>query len=578
VPCACRHVPQALARALAASRRLLVSPRAAHGSVWPQRARRFVFIALLADSGTGLAAQTQSVDAVPSFAELQDAGAVVGRITINNQNVFDLDDPKENNFLFRTANTLHIKTRPEVIQQALLFHSGEPVSVRLIEETERLLRCHGYLYDVSIRPVAYHDGVADIEVTSHDTWTLEPGLSFSRAGGANSGGISLKEGNLLGTGIAVGVSRTSDVDRSGTDFSIDYDHAFDGWTRIGYSIGTLDDGERQTATLVRPFYSLDSRWAAGVVATKDNRIESTYDAGQIVNQYRHRQQSAEVFGGLSSGLVERWTQRYSVGLAYLDEKFAREPGLVAPAALPPDQTLAAPFVRYELIEDDFQVVKNRNQIARAETVAMGLHAQVQVGRAFQAIGSTRDLWLYSASVAKGFQVRPKDTLMTSGSLSGQYGEGRVERLFLGGGAQYYRPQSERALFYASISGALLRNPQVEDMLLLGGDNGLRGYPLRYQAGNQRALLTLEQRVYTDWYPFRLFRVGGAVFFDVGRAWGGDLRNTGNPGWLSDAGFGLRILSCRSAFGNVLHADIAFPLNADSNIQSVQFLLRSRATF
>jgi outer membrane translocation and assembly module TamA len=116
------------------------------------------------------------------------------------------------------------------------------------------------------------------------------------------------------------------------------------------------------------------------------------------------------------------------------------------------------------------------------------------------------------------------------------------------------------------------------MLLLGGDNGLRGYPLRYQTGNQRALLTVEQRVYTDWYPFRLFRVGGAVFFDVGRAWGGDLRNTENPGWLSDAGFGLRIVNCRSAFGNVLHADIAFPLNGDSNIHSMQFLLRSRATF
>jgi hypothetical protein len=365
---ACRSVPHALSRAVAVSRKLLASSGGARHSVWPQRARRFVVIVLLAESGAGLSAPVQSVDAVPSFAELQIAGAIVGRITINNQNVFDLDDPKENNFLFRTANSLHIKTHAEVIQQALLFHSGEPVSVRLIEETERLLRCHGYLYDVSIRPVAYHDGVADIEVTTRDTWTLEPGLSFSRAGGANSGGISLKESNLLGTGIAVGVSRTSDVDRTGTDFSVDYDHAFDGWTHIGYSIGALDDGERQTATLVRPFYSLDTRWAAGVVATKDNRIESTYDAGEIVNQYRHRQQSAEAFAGISSGLVDGWTQRYSVGLAYLDEKFAREPGLVAPAALPPDETLNAPFLRYELIEDDFRVVKNRNQIARAETV------------------------------------------------------------------------------------------------------------------------------------------------------------------------------------------------------------------
>ena len=38
-------------------------------------------------------------------------------------------------------------------------------------------------------------------------------------------------------------------------------------------------------------------------------------------------------------------------------------------------------------------------------------------------------------------------------------------------------------------------------LLIGGDNGLRGYPLRYEAGTSRALLTVEQRFYTDWYPF-----------------------------------------------------------------------------
>jgi len=538
-----------------------------------------VTLALLAgDCGMGWATEMRAGEALPSFAELQDAGAVVGKISIDNQNIFDLEDPEENNFVFRTANTLHIKTRPEVIAQSLLFRSGDPVSVRLIEESERVLRCNASVYHVSIQPEAYHDGVVDISVTTRDTWTLEPGIAFSRAGGSNSTGVSLEESNLFGTGIAVGMAYTSTVDRAGTDFSFGYNHLFDGWTQVAYSIGSLDDGERQAFKLVRPFYSLDSRWSAGVLGTKDDRIESTYQAAQIVNQYRYRQESAEVFGGLSSGLVGRWTQRYSVGLSYLDEKFTRDPFLVSPATLPPDQTLVSPFVRYELVEDDFKIMTNHKQIELAESVAMGLHAQAQIGRSLSELGSSRELWLYSAKAEKGFQIRSKDTLMTSASLSGQYGDGRVERQFLGGAAEYYRPHAGRAVFYSSISGGVLRNPQVNDMLMLGGDNGLRGYPLRYQNGTQQALFTLEERVYTDWYPFRLFRVGGAVFFDVGRAWGGDFQNTANPGWLSDVGFGLRILSCRSAFGNVLHADIAFPLNGDSDIRSVQFLLRSKATF
>ena len=94
---------------------------------------------------------------------------------------------------------------------------------------------------------------------------------------------------------------------------------------------------------------------------------------------------------------------------------------------------------------------------------------------------------------------------------------------------------------------MLTNLAVADTLLLGGDNGLRGYPLRYQSGERRALFTVEERAFTDRYVWRLFRICGAAFFDAGRAWGGNNINTLNPGWLSNAGFGLRILSARAAF-------------------------------
>jgi signal transduction histidine kinase len=64
--------------------------------------------------------------------------------------IFDLSDPRENNWLYRLANKLHINTRPDVIRQLLLFNTGEPVSVQRIEETERLLRERQYLYEARI--------------------------------------------------------------------------------------------------------------------------------------------------------------------------------------------------------------------------------------------------------------------------------------------------------------------------------------------------------------------------------------------------------------------------------------------
>jgi hemolysin activation/secretion protein len=115
-------------------------------------------------------------------------------------------------------------------------------------------------------------------------------------------------------------------------------------------------------------------------------------------------------------------------------------------------------------------------------------------------------------------------------------------------------------------------------VLLGGDNGLRGYPLRYQGGEGRWLLTMEQRFYSDWYPFRLVHVGGAVFADVGAAFGTNPYGSETRDTLADVGFGLRLGNSRSGLGNVLHIDVAFPLNADKSIKNMQLLVETKRTF
>ena len=523
-------------------------------------------------------AQEPVAPPLPSFAELEAASATIGEIRVVPRDVFDTSDPKEDNFLFRWANALHIQTRASVIRHALLFKTGDRVSVRQIEECERLLRSNRYLYDVQFRPLAYHDGVVDIEVLTRDTWSLDLGVSAGRSGGANSSGIHLKEYNLLGTGTALSFGHSNNVDRSSDEFQFSNDRAFGTWTSIDLSHATNSDGQRDALAVVRPFYALDSRWTAGVTASADDRVDAVYEAGQIVSQYRHRQDVGEVFAGWSPGLVDGWVQRYSIGMSYQDDAYAVEPGLGAPDALPPDEKRVGPFVRYALIEDRFNRELNRNLIGRPEFFALGLSSTVQLGWAATGLGSGSDALLYSASVSRGFEPRPRHTLIVAGNLSGQVAGSKVRRQQLGGLAQYYLPQSPRWLFYAAASADVLTRPELPDILMLGGDNGLRGYPLRYQSGTRRALFTTEERFYTDLYIWRLFRIGGAAFLDVGRAWGGDQVNAVNPGWLGDAGLGLRIVSARSAFSNVLHIDLAFPLNPTADIEKVQFLVKTKASF
>jgi hemolysin activation/secretion protein len=515
--------------------------------------------------------------AVPSFGELEAMGAIIGRILVNPQDIFDLDDPNENKALFRLANRLHARTRPETIRRQLLFEPGQHVSVRIIDETERSLRSNRYLQDVSIRPVEYRDGVVDIEVQTRDTWTLDPGVSVARSGGTNSQRIYLNEHNLLGSGMSLGVSHSANVERAGNEVSFANNHLFGTHAALHASYGNLTDGTQWSFGLARPFYSLDTRYAAGMSASYSDAVNKVYEQGVVSAQYRALTRNWEAFGGWSAGRVNGWSARYSAGASYASALYENDATLPSPS-VPADRTLAGPFIRYELIEDFYEKAVNREQIGRPEYFAMGFHSELQLGRSTKSMGSTEESWLYSAKVSKGFGSIYSQALLLRGGFSGRMNEATRHDQLLSGAAHYYWPQSSKALFSAALSGDMYRRPDLPAPLQLGGDNGLRGYPLNYQSGERRALLALEERVYTDWYPYRLYRIGGALFGDVGRAWHGAGEVSAGERALSDAGFGLRVADSRSAFGNVLHIDLAFPLNARDQVKSVQFLLKSHTSF
>jgi hypothetical protein len=514
--------------------------------------------------------------ALPSFAELEAAGARVGEIRISPRNIFDTADPAEDRALFRLANALHVGTRPEVIRRALLFASGEPVSARVIEETERLLRANRYLYDVQIRPLAVRDGVVDIEVLTRDTWSLEPGLSLGRAGGANQGSLRLREYHLLGTGVSVGLTRRRTVDRLATEYGLEADRLFGTWASVALAYAERSDGRHHLIELVRPFHELDARWAAGASWREDNHVDAIYSGGQVQGRHRHRERRGEVYAGWSAGLVDGWVRRWSVGLALAEDAYAVEPGLAAPPQLPGNQKLIVPFVRHELLEDRYERQVNRNLVGRPEFFALGLGARVQLGRAWPGAGSTRAAWLYAGQVGRGFSPPGGRTLTALARVDGELSDGAPRRQQAGAVLRYYQPQGPHRLFYAALSADVLLRPDPTVQLDLGGDNGLRGYPLRYRSGTRRALLSVEQRFYTDLYLWQLFRIGGAVFADAGRAWGG--ASATGAGWLGNVGAGARIVSVRSAFGSVLHVDLAMPVGAPPDARAWQFLVSTKTSF
>jgi hypothetical protein len=64
---------------------------------------------------------TVADEKLPDLADLEAQGAIVGNIVLRRDNVFDLSDPAENNWVFRLANRLHIVTREGTIRKQLLL-------------------------------------------------------------------------------------------------------------------------------------------------------------------------------------------------------------------------------------------------------------------------------------------------------------------------------------------------------------------------------------------------------------------------------------------------------------------------
>jgi len=539
-----------------------------------------VFLALA--GGPALLAQPVPSPPIPSPAELEKSGAVIGAIAIQVNDIFDLKDPKENGRLYRLANKLHRTTRDKVIENQLLFKPGDRFSQRALDESARLLRKNRYLYNAEIRPVRYEDGRVDVVVATRDVWTLNAGVGLGRSGGANTTRVLVQDTNFLGTGKSLSFQRETNVDRTTTHFQYDDKALFGthGTMSLGYSNNS--DGKERFLYLAQPFYSLDSRRAAGLSASSEERVDSLYRLGHVDDRFSHQLDFFEIHGGLSNGLVNGWARRWTAGLTYQHDRFhlaADEPvPSILLGDLPGNRTLAYPWLAFDLVQDRYVEAKNLDQIQRTEDLHLGSQLHLSLGWASTAYGADRNAAVFEGSLNTGFKPAANQTLLFGSGLSGRWGSDGAENLFLSTSARYYWRDFGEHLFFITLEGAVAHHLDPEVQLLLGGDTGLRGYPLRYQDGDARALLTVEQRFFTNYYPFRLIHIGGAVFFDAGRTWPGADGRAPNFGLLKDAGFGLRLSSSRSGLGNVVHLDVAFPLDGDNSIKRVQYLVRTKASF
>jgi len=240
-------------------------------------------------------------------------------------------------------------------------------------------------------------------------------------------------------------------------------------------------------------------------------------------------------------------------------------------------------MEYQYIRDGFIEARNINQINRIEDINLGTQFRLRLGHSSSSYSEYDNIYQLSGDISKGFAFSPTKLLLTGIDFDGRYKSGQVYDGLVSGHMDYHWDNFERGQFYVAMEASRSLRLFDDEPLVLGGETGLRGYPTQYEMGDKRYLLTVEQRFFGKKEWFSLFHLGYAIFYDQGRAWGDSLVPQTQQGELRDLGIGLRISGTRNGnrkegAHNILHIDLATPLDGGRDISCLQCLVKVRHSF
>lgn len=223
-------------------------------------------------------------------------------------------------------------------------------------------------------------------------------------------------------------------------------------------------------------------------------------------------------------------------------------------------------MQFHATDDNFTTANNLDHIRRTENLHLGNNLLLEFGYAPEQLGSDRDRFIYRGTWQDRLLYDGRRLIQHSLNLAGMWNleSGRSEDLVLQYELRSFHRQTKRRSFFARFNAIYTKNLNSNRQVLLGGETGARAFDNRFQTGDRRLLLSLEERMYTTLHLFNLVRVGWAIFLDVGRAWQPGVDDGLQDDYLANFGLGLQFASSKSNVGRIVHVDLAFPLTNKSN--------------
>ena len=504
-------------------------------------------------------------------------------ITFKPKTIFDKNE-EGFTFLHRWANAIHIDTKIITLEnEADFFINKCTKTFADMAELERHLRSRRYLRAAEVSSDEY---VEDITITTWDNWSLMPTVSFGRKGGINTYSFGIKERNLLGLGIDTEIESYRNTQRSGYKLFANIPLFQKQNTSVKLGFSDNDDGQQSSLFLHKIFASFYTETAYHIGFNEASRHDTIFQNGVDQSVYGHDISFKKASYAWLNFNDDKRLLRYRFGITQDKDTFStlatEENGELSSPVLttvqPEDRDLLYPWLGFEYIEKDFRKLTNVHLITQIEDFNHGwqLNSSLGIGN-----GNKDDsAWtVWKMRVKKGFNIHNNALLLLDLALANDIYQQRNNRLLVKLTGEYFYQLNKNWGFYLSNDNVSSRNQYLDQPVTMGGNTGLRGFPLQYQHGNSSVKVTSEIRYYPEINIFKLFDLAGVAFVDAGRTFGESTVKNIEDGWLGSAGLGLRLHSPHSG-GNhpIIHIDFAFPQSDNEEINRFEIRVQAKKSF
>jgi hypothetical protein len=421
------------------------------------------------------------------------------------------------NFLYKTGNWMHLKTRSITIRNLLLIRKNEPFNSLLVKESERLIRNQKYVHEVSFYVVAAgkSDSV-DIFIRELDKWSIIPEGSIS----ASRIKVGISDKNFLGFGHefqnVYARNLTNGIDSFNTNYSIPNIRNTYISAKLHYGV---DGNKNFNRSLVvdRPFYSPLTKWAASASIASQLKKDSLKDINSFYVPFNLKFRTQDYWAGIAQRIFKDNTEEGLITNLILTARYLRIRYFEKPSEL------YDPLHIYS--SESFYLasigISGRKYVQDKYIFKYGVIEDVPVGIVWGMTG--------------GYQVNNSGRLYLGTRFSfGNYNKWGYLSSDFEYGTFLHASHAEQSVITAGVNyfTGLFEigkwkfrqfvKPQViigidrfsYDSLTLNNGYGLDGFVSSELSGTNRLLLTLQTQSYAPW-NFIGFRFGPYVTYSLG---------------------------------------------------------------